>query len=165
MSDISRDLSRPSIQRRVFSFSKSSPSEIVRSKLSVTEISHRALTHLPEELLKDIPENEASYSLFQGFQASVDSEASRKHKEGKNLLEAGPPNSLARLTKEREQMNERLDLYGVRKNVASSEIREIDAKIALLSSIRGTVLEKLAKLEQEESELEHERMFSSNNLN
>ncbi|KAF3912324.1 Beta-TrCP [Arthrobotrys entomopaga] len=156
MTEVSKDLKRPSIQKRVFTFSKSSPSELVRSKLSATEISHRALTYLPDDLLKDIPETDSSYSLFQGFKASIDTVAAKKHREGKNLLEDGGPNSMSRMTKERDRMNEELDLLGVRKNIASSEIREIDHKIAKLSAIRGAVLERLAKLEQDETQLEHE---------
>ncbi|KAK6524583.1 Mitochondrial fission protein, variant 2 [Arthrobotrys megalospora] len=165
MSEVSKDLKRPSIQKRVFSFSKSSPSEIVRSKLSATEISHRALTYLPDELLKDIPENDASYSLFQGFKASVDTAAAKKHREGKNLLEdSSSPNSVTRLTKERDRTNEELDLLGVRKSIASGEIREIDRKIAQLSAIRGLVLERLAKLEQEETQLEHNLLELDNKI-
>ncbi|EPS45450.1 hypothetical protein H072_548 [Dactylellina haptotyla CBS 200.50] len=164
MSEVSKDLKRPSIQKRVFTFSKSSPSELVRSKLSATEISHRALTYLPDDLLKDIPETDSSYSLFQGFKASVDTAAAKKHREGKNLLEDGGPNSMSRLTKERERMNEELDLLGVRKNIASSEIREIDNKIAKLSAIRGVVLERLAKLEQDETQLEHELLELDNRI-
>ncbi|KAK6331742.1 Mitochondrial fission protein [Orbilia javanica] len=166
MSEVSKDLKRPSIQKRVFSFSKSTPSEIVRSKLSATEISHRALTYLPDDLLKDIPENDASYSLFQGFKASVDTAASKKHREGKNLLEesAGGPNNVTRLTKERDRTNEELDLLGVRKSIASGEIREIDRKIAQLTAIRGVVLERLAKLEQEETQLEHDLLELDNKI-
>ncbi|RVD84988.1 uncharacterized protein DFL_003323 [Arthrobotrys flagrans] len=166
MSEVSKDLKRPSIQKRVFSFSKSSPSEIVRSKLSATEISHRALTYLPDDLLKDIPENDASYSLFQGFKASVDTGPSKKHREGKNLLEesAGGPNTVTRLTKERDRTNEELDLLGVRKSIASGEIREIDRKIAQLTAIRGVVLERLAKLEQEETQLEHDLLELDNKI-
>ncbi|KAK6352797.1 Mitochondrial fission protein [Orbilia brochopaga] len=164
MTEVSKDLRRPSIQKRVFTFTKSSPSEIVRSKLSATEISHRALTYLPDELLRDIPDNDATYSLFQGFRASVDTAAAKKHREGKNLLEDGGPNSMSRLTKERDTMNEALDLLGIRKSIASTEIREIDAKISRLTSIRGTVLERLAKLEQEETELEHELLELDNRI-
>ncbi|KAF3163543.1 Mitochondrial fission protein [Orbilia oligospora] len=167
MSEVSKDLKRPSIQKRVFSFSKTSPSEIVRSKLSATEISHRALTYLPDDLLKDIPENDASYSLFQGFKASVDTAATKKHREGKNLLEestAGGPNNVTRLSKERDRTNEELDLLGVRKSIASGEIREIDRKIAQLTAIRGVVLERLAKLEQEETQLEHDLLELDNKI-
>ncbi|EWC47986.1 mitochondrial division protein 1 [Drechslerella stenobrocha 248] len=165
MTEVSKDLRRPSIQKRVFSFSKSSPSEIVRSKLSATEISHRALTYLPDDLLRDIPENDSAYSLFQGFRASVDTAAAKKHREGKNLLgDVSGPDSMPRLTKERDVMNEHLDLLGVRKSIASGEIREIDTKIARLTAIRGTVLERLALLEQEETELEHELLELDNRI-
>lgn len=45
---------------------------------------------------------------------------------------------------------------GVRKNMCSSEIHEIDNKIANLHSMRKIVLDRLAGLEMEEADLEHE---------
>ncbi|KAK6345998.1 Mitochondrial fission protein, variant 2 [Orbilia blumenaviensis] len=163
MTDLSKDLKKPSIQKRVFSFSKSSPSELVRSRLSATEISHRALTYLPDDLLNDIPENDASYSLFQGFKASVDIPSPAKKTKG--LLEdTTGANNVTRLTRERDRTNEDLDLIGVRKSIASGEIREIDRKIAQLSAIRGLVLERLAKLEQEETQLEHDLLELDNKI-
>lgn len=48
------------------------------------------------------------------------------------------------------------ELLGVRKNMASSEIREIDNKIANLHGMRRIILERLAGFEQEEALLEHE---------
>lgn len=159
MTEISKEVKRPSLQKRVFTFSKSSPSEIVRSKLSATEISHRALTYLPDEILKDIPENETTYSLFEGFQASVDAKKDNRHKDASFLIEdmGSGAAGVSHLSKERNDMNKRLDHLGIRKNIASSEIREIDHKIAQLTNIRGLVLERLAQLEQDESQLEHQR--------
>jgi division protein 1 len=43
--------------------------------------------------------------------------------------------------------------------MASSEIREIDNKIANLGSMRKIVLDRLAELEQEEALLEHDSMY------
>ena len=48
------------------------------------------------------------------------------------------------------------ELLGVRKNMASSEIRDIDNKIANLAGMRKIILERLAGLEQEEALLEHD---------
>ena len=45
---------------------------------------------------------------------------------------------------------------GIRKNMASSEIREIDNKISNLNYMRKIVLDRLAGLEQEEAMLEHD---------
>ena len=66
MSDLHKQLRRPELQRSVFSLAKTSPRDLVRSKLSTTEIQHRALTYLPDKLLADIPDDENTYSLFQG---------------------------------------------------------------------------------------------------
>ena len=58
-------------------------------------------------------------------------------------------------------MMHELEMLGVRKNMASSEIREIDLKIANLTGMRRIILERLAGLEQEEALLEHDstRLF------
>lgn len=53
-------------------------------------------------------------------------------------------------------MMHQFDMLGIRKNMASSEIREIDNKIANLAGMRKIILDRLANLEQEEALLEHE---------
>jgi mitochondrial division protein 1 len=53
-------------------------------------------------------------------------------------------------------MSRRLEMMGVRKNMCSSEIYEIDNKITNLNNMRTIVLDRLASLEQEEADLEHE---------
>lgn len=52
--------------------SAASPSELLRTTLSPSDISFRAITYLPDELLYDIPETgDSALSLFQGFKASL----------------------------------------------------------------------------------------------
>ena len=174
MTELQKELRRPNIQRRVFSFAHSSPSEIVRAKLSTSEIQYRALTYLPDELLANIPEDDNTYSLFQGFQATLP-ESEGDHKKGRRRHNAkgqkllgeadsdsdGPP-SLVKLKKDRNRMNHKLEMMGVRKNMCSAEIREVDNKIANLNSMRRIVLDRLAGLEQEEAQVEHERRSTSN---
>lgn len=173
MTDISKQLAqRPSLQRRVFSFNHRSPSELVRSKLSTAEIQYRALTYLPDELLSNIPETDNSYSLFQGFQATLPEEPRGRERhnrkgsgrqkliEGSNGSDAGSPSSLGNLNREKSALARQLEMLGIRKNMASSEIREIDMKIANLSQMRHIVLDRLAKLEQDEAEAEHESKIS-----
>ena len=53
-------------------------------------------------------------------------------------------------------MMHEFEMLGIRKNMASSEIREIDIKIANLAGMRKIILERLAGLEQEEALLEHD---------
>lgn len=172
MSSLSRQMRRPGIQRGVFSFVRTSPRDLVRSKLSTSEISHRAITYLPNELLENIPEDVNTYSLFQGFQATLpegESEHRKSHrrrtsKSQKLLGEAtttpdGPP-SLETLKRDRNTMNHRLEMMGIRKNLCSSEIHEIDNKISNLNSMRKIVLDRLADLENDEAKFEHERESS-----
>jgi len=139
----------------------------------MSEIQYRALSSLPDELLENIPENENVYSLFQGFQATLPNPGSesKKHRRrisrGRKLLEDNgleepeTPPTLGKLKKEKETLTRQFDMLGIRKNMASSEIREIDTKIANLNNMRKIVLDRLAGLEQEEALLEHESMRSS----
>ena len=170
MADIHKQLRRPNLQRSVFSFAKTTPTDLVRSKLSTSEIQYRALAFLPDELLDNIPEDDNVYSLFQGFQATLP-EAPADHKKhrrrisrGRKLLEdnalegSDTPPTLAKLKKEKDTLTHQFDMLGIRKNMASSEIREIDNKIANLNNMRRIVLDRLADLEQEEALLEHESM-------
>ena len=166
MTDISGELRKPSIQHRMLSFAQQTPTALVRSRLSTTEIQHRALTFIPTDLLCAIPDTESQYSLFQGFQASIPNpkygrQAAKKDGQ-KQITDSdvdSNTSSMEKLTREREGLAHQLELFSIRKNMASSEIREIDAKIANLSSMRNIVLERLAKLEQEEAQLEHECMY------
>jgi division protein 1 len=168
MNDIQRELRRPNVQRRLFALAQTSPTDLVRSKLSTTEIQTRAISSLPDELLTNIPDDSSTYSLFQGFQASVpesDHEHRKAHRrrssKGQRLLgEAEPvltlPTTSSGLKRERERLMHRMEMMGVRKNMCSAEIHEIDNKIANLNSMRKIVLDRLASLENDEAELEHE---------
>ncbi len=147
---------------------RTTPTDLVRSKLSTKEIQSRALSYVPEELLQNIPEDDNSYSLFQGFQASFpefDEAGGKKHRRrvsrGRKLLEEGPttpdkPHSVQKLRKEKSGMMHELDMLGIRKNMASSEIHEIDNKIANLAGMRKILMDRLAALEQEEASMEHD---------
>ncbi|ERF74360.1 Mitochondrial division protein 1 [Endocarpon pusillum Z07020] len=176
MGSLSRQIRRPGIQRGVFSLAQTSPRDLVRSRLSTSEISHRAITYLSDDLLENIPEDANTYSLFQGFQATLpegESEHRKSHrrrtsKSQKLLGEAtsdpdGPP-SLENLKKDRNTMNHRLEMMGVRKNLCSSEIHEIDKKISNLNSMRKIVLDRLADLENDEAQLEHELLELDNKI-
>lgn len=169
MVDLHKQLRQPRLQRSVFSFAKTTPTDLVRSKLSTSEIQYRAVTYLPDELLENIPEDDNVYSLFQGFQATLPEttpERKKHHRRvsrGRKLLEDnnsdsdGPP-SLSKLKKEKHALNHQLEMLGIRKNMSSSEIRDIDNKIANLNAIRRIVLDRLAGLEQEEALIEHDSM-------
>lgn len=170
LTDIHRELRRPALQRRMFSLTKTSPTDLVRSKLSTSEIQSRALSSLPDELLANIPEDNSNYSLFQGFQATVP-EADEQHKSHRRrsskhqkLINDAEPTKLLTSSKggglkaERERLNHRLEMMGIRKNMCSAEIHEIDNKIANLNNMRQIVLDRLAGLEMDETELENQSM-------
>ncbi|KAI1470352.1 mitochondrial division protein 1 [Daldinia caldariorum] len=167
MAQVHKQLRKPGIQRGMFTMARTTPTDLVRSKFSTTEIQSRALAYLPDDMLKNIPENENSYSLFQGFQATFPelSQEGKKHRRkvsrGRKMLEDSPttpdnPNHLNKLKKERSSLMHELEMLSIRKNMASCEIREIDNKIANLAGMRRIILERLAGLEQEEALLEHD---------
>ncbi|EFZ04185.2 hypothetical protein MHUMG1_01423 [Metarhizium humberi] len=169
MKQVHRQLTRPSVQQSVFALARRTPTEIVRSRLSTAEIQHRAVSFLPDDLLSNIPEDDNAYSLFQGFKASFPemTDEGKKHRRrvsrGRKLLDdrqrtgsPGPVASLSHVQKEKAAMMHEFELLGVRKSMASSEIREIDNKIANLQGMRKIILERLAGLEQEEALLEHD---------
>lgn len=176
MTSISRQMRRPALQRGVLSFSQQAPSELVRAKLSTSEIAHRALTYIPDEQLQQIPEDDNSYSLFQGFQASLPDTES-EHRKGHrrrtskqhrllgagDIEEDGPP-TMQNLKKKRNTVNHRLEMMAIRKNMCTTEIRDIDNKIANLQNMRRVVLDRLAGLENEEAEVEHELLELDNKI-
>jgi division protein 1 len=165
------------VQRSIFNFAKNSPRELVRT-LSTNEIQHRTLAYLPDELLANIPEPKNSYSLFQGFQASQPEEELKKKKHGRHssrgrklltederkALNGSIPPELSDLKNEKLSLAHRLEMMGIRKNMCSSEIREIDTKISNLNTMRRIVLDRLASMEQEEVELEQELLGVDNRL-
>lgn len=172
MSDIAR---RPQFQKRLFTFNKRTPSELVRSTISrQNDIKHRVLTSIPDELLNDIPDSEKKFSLFQGFTATKEQEtteelesdllalivdgkgqpakerATKKQLSTSDILEL----PLDGLKKEKKIVEHKLDLFEIRKELAANEIQEIDQRIAHLKSMRSIVFDRVAALEKEELELE-----------
>ncbi|KAK2746942.1 Mitochondrial fission protein [Myotisia sp. PD_48] len=176
MSEIQRELRRPAVQRKLFSFTQTTPTDLMRSKLSTTEIQYRALSSLPDELLQNLPEDTSTYSLFQGFEASLPETTSehrkshRRRSSGQKLLgdvdrnTASLPPTIGHLKRERDSLSRRLEMMGVRKNMCSAEIHEIDNKILNLNKMRKIVLDRLAGLEMDEADLEHELVQLDNKL-
>lgn len=167
MSEVGKQLRRPGFQGRMFSIARTTPTEMVRSKLSSAEIQHRALAYVPDEMLQNIPEDQNTYSLFQGFQATFPemTDEGKKHRRrvsrGRKLLEETEPTpegpaGLIKLKKDRSSMMHELQMLGIRKNMASTEIYEIDNKIANLTGMRKILMERLAQLENDETILEHD---------
>ena len=168
MTELQRELRRPGLQRSILSYTRASPTELMRSRLSTSEIQHRALAYIPDQILSEIPEDDHDYSLFQGFEASVpesdEAEHRKKHRrynaKGQKLLD-GPDElddatPIGKTQKERHSLNRKLEMMNVRKNMCSAEIRDIDLKIASFNNMRRIVLDRLEGLEQEEVEMEQE---------
>lgn len=174
MNDLQKQLRRPNIQRSIFSIATSSPTDIVRSRFSTSEIQYRALTYLPDELLKNIPETENIYSLFQGFQASIPQTSpkgkrnQRKTSGSKQLEEDGSEStalsSVVSLEREKASLSNQLEIMNIRKNMANCEIQEVDNKVSNLMNMRKILLERLASLENEEALLEHDILDVENRL-
>ncbi|KAK4540532.1 hypothetical protein LTR36_009170 [Oleoguttula mirabilis] len=178
LSSLHRTVRQPGIQRSVFSFARATPRELLRSNFNPSEIEHRALTFLPDELIRNAPQSQSAFSLFEGFKASLPEEEEggeeesdrttgkrkkhgRRGSKGQRLLEApgeekGGSAPLVKLKREKARLDHRLEMMGVRKTMCASEIREIDNKIANLNTMRKVTLDRLAGLEQEEHELEQE---------
>lgn len=151
MNDIAR---KPGFQRRLFSFNRKTPSEMVKSAFDKKEIQYQAVTNIPEELLRNIPPagDSTQFSLFQGFEASA---SDLTEEDARKLLTDGTTGLTRReLQKDQEKIVHRLDLLEIRKDLAATEIREIDQRIQHLQGMRKIVFDRVAKLEQEEFELE-----------
>jgi division protein 1 len=164
--DITPHLKRPSFQKRLLS--STSPSELLRTNLSPSEISYRQITYLSEDMLRDIPEDDGSqaFSLYQGFEASLP-DTPRKTAERKRLTHSYRRSSSAngrsssvngrarqsktpdsvKWEKERDLTNHKLEVLGVRKAIASQEIKEIDGKLVKLNKMRAELIAKLEQFE------------------
>ncbi|OXV05458.1 hypothetical protein Egran_06774 [Elaphomyces granulatus] len=176
ISDIHRELRRPTVQRRILALAQTTPTDLVRSRLSTSEIQSRALSSLPAELLKNIPEDTSTYSLFQGFKASLPDPSNehrkshrRRSSRGQRLLgeaERGNalPQSVGGLKKERQILHHRMEMMNIRKNMCSAEIHEIDNKVTNLTNMRKIVLDRLAGLEMDEADLDHALVELENKL-
>lgn len=107
--------------------SAASPAELLRTTLSPSDISFRAITYLPDELLYDIPETgDSALSLFQGFKASLpdvgSSTALRKgskshthHRKSTSKANSEPLTEAQRLQRERDTLLRDLEVVTVRK--------------------------------------------------
>lgn len=105
--------------------SAASPTELLRTTLSPADISFRAITYLPDELLYDIPETgDSALSLFQGFKASLpdvgsSSTAVRKgtkaHAHRKSSKVAEPLTEAQRLQREQDTLLRELEIVTIRK--------------------------------------------------
>ena len=107
--------------------SAASPAELLRTTLSPSDISFRAITHLPDELLYDVPETgDSALSLFQGFKASLpDVGTSTALRKGSKLhphprksgskSNAEPVTEAQRLHRERDSLLRDLEIVAIRK--------------------------------------------------
>ena len=107
--------------------SAASPSELLRTTLSPSDISFRQITYLPDELLYDIPETgDSALSLFQGFKASLPDvspsmavrKGSKSHTHHKRSASKAGHENLSegqRLQRERDSLVKDLEIVTIRK--------------------------------------------------
>jgi len=189
--------------------------DFFKNAFSSSKTAYKVLTHIPDDLLDEIPNDDDdddddegegeskssskslnkknSFSLFQGFNAvlpAIDEEITlnKKLDEGNDFLQKLTnnddksqdqdddqdqdqddfklPNGLTKdkilnsystnkLSNYKSQLNNNLELLEIRKNLAASEIIEIDNKISKLNSLRKIVFKRVAKIEQNEFFLEN----------
>lgn len=97
---------------------------------------------------------------------------SRHNSKGQKLLDSSQPPASAtqgnegyeKIRDKKDKLSHRLEMMGIRKNMCVSEIRDIDTKIANLNTMRKIVLERLAGLESEEADLEHDILDATNQM-
>lgn len=107
--------------------SAASPAELLRTTLSPSDISFRAITYLPDELLYDIPETgDSALSLFQGFKASLPdvgspstlrkgSKSRSYNRKSGSKSNGEPPSEAQRLQRDRDALLRDLEVVTVRK--------------------------------------------------
>jgi division protein 1 len=169
-----------------------SSTEYYKQAFKTSKAAYKLLTHIPDELLDDIPEEKttSSFTLFQGFNASLpavdeeielnkslsdgdlfvkkltESQEQGKNEDDDDQFKFKLPNGITpdkinesystdKLSFYKEQVSNNLDLLEIRKNLAASEIMEIDNKISKLQELRKLVFKRVAKFEQNELFLEH----------
>lgn len=160
----------PSLQRKFLSLAKTAPKNIVRSNLMTTELQKRALSYVPDECLKAIPQDTNSYSLFNGFHASMtDSAIDKELKDARRArrtchkqLTSGDQtdratlDAIAPVRSQRDALARKMELMNIRKNMCSADVKDIDRKISNLQNMRKIVMDRLADLEMNEAEVEQE---------
>ena len=187
LGELSKEFQRVNLHRSVWSIVRAAPRDLLLSKFlpfgSNSSTGRRsdasmALTRsLPENLLKNLPESRCTFSLMQGFEASIAEQVYQMRKQkarlnGKNQKLLGADNGhgsendtpLGSLKREKQELHHRLEMMGIRKSICGSELREIDIKISKLHAKRNNSLDRLAALEQDELELERELQELSNNI-
>ncbi|CCH41356.1 Mitochondrial division protein 1 [Wickerhamomyces ciferrii] len=174
--------------------------EYFRNAFSSSKTAYKVLTHIPDDLLDEIPDTKPqkdAYSLFQGFNAALpeineeisqfqitngegtnnddsskeflkkltEKAAKDQEKEDEDDYNFKLPNginktkisnsySTNKLQNYKNQLIENLESLEIRKNLAASEIIELDNKISKLQSLRKIVFKRVAKIEQNELFLE-----------
>ena len=159
LEELQKGFQRAELQTPGWSLAMLAPSELINSRRRFG-----ALAKIPDELLKNIPENTNSYSLYQGYQATVteqllELQRAKKRLNGKAqklLPGSGGESPLADLKENEDELRHRIEMMSIRKKVCSSEVREIDSRISALQYKRRVALDQMAALEQDELGLEHE---------
>ncbi|KAG7814496.1 hypothetical protein KL924_000910 [Ogataea haglerorum] len=137
---------------------RTSVSLVRRSKTTRND----GLEIVSDQLLAEIPaqdEEDAVFSLYQGFSAILPdleqaASPSKRLAAGLNADTIKSTTNVAQLHQYKDDVNYKLDLLEIRKGIAESDIKELDAKIEQLYRLRKKIFDRVAEYEKEESDLE-----------
>ncbi|KAK7207274.1 hypothetical protein BZA70DRAFT_270891 [Myxozyma melibiosi] len=168
MSELAPTLRKPAIQKRLFSF-KGTAAAMARGRAttSIADGSGEGIM-ITKEMLQDLPDGGTRYSLIQGFNATLP-EPSEKEKEQGKMVYVGkgknkkmePEESepeltgIQRLVKSRQDAVRKMQRIEIRKAIVEQNVTEIDRRIEQLLAIKNRNMERLAKYEDQELEIEN----------
>ncbi|KAH3661268.1 hypothetical protein OGAPHI_006675 [Ogataea philodendri] len=137
---------------------QTSVSYVRRSKTTRSD----GLELVSDQLLTEIPaqsEEDTVFSLYQGFSAVLPDleQTVAPSKRITNTLNADTIRStsnIGQLLEYKDEVNYKLDLLEIRKGLAESDIKDIDAKIEQLYRLRKRMFDRVADYEKQQTDLE-----------
>ncbi|KAK9465869.1 hypothetical protein V1512DRAFT_36627 [Lipomyces arxii] len=167
INELAPTMRKPAMQRRLFSF-RTGGARVSRSNASVIAASAPNML-LSKEMLADLPEGKYSYSLLQGFKATLPEHSAEETKQNNKLVRSAKSKSkskelvvevepeltgIQRLERDKKDAIRKLQRLDVRKAIVVQGINELEARIEQLNVIKQRNMERLAKFEDQELELE-----------
>ncbi|KAK9446452.1 uncharacterized protein V1518DRAFT_423989 [Limtongia smithiae] len=179
MNDMAPALRKQDAQRRMFSFRNATSLASSRRAAAAANSSNAVgfgdapALLLSKEMLQDLPESSLSFSLLQGFRATLPENSaaqevaadntkkqlvkkSKKSKVPEQQLQpvTEPLTGIPRLQADRKDMLRKLQRIAIRKAVVQQGVREVDARIEQLVAVKNRHLERLAKFDEQELDIE-----------
>ncbi|KAK9471857.1 uncharacterized protein V1510DRAFT_431001 [Dipodascopsis tothii] len=161
MAELMPTLQSPQNQRRMFSFHRRSASTLsAGERLERT----RSLHFLPDDLLRDLPDDLNSFSLLEGFEVSRppdEPEADKKALVRRGKKKAAPADEpdelvgLPRLEKDRKDALKQLRRIEVHKAIAEQEIKELERRIERLRARQQLAYDRIVKYDGDEQDIQN----------